>query len=319
MAPIVLHDDDVRRLTDMPAAIAAVEAVIRAAADGAFVAPARHRVDFGGTTELVFAVGGSRQGPAVGGVRSYFSRYGQHFDDQAVIVWDMASGRMKGIVLGSELGVVRMGAIGGAAIRALARPEASTVALIGAGRQARSHLEAALATRGITQARVHSRSAESAERFAAEMSGRLGLAVTASASAEAAVDGADIVIVATTSLRPVLRAEWLAPDAFVHSVGYKSPAGKELGLDVAERAATLVTDSPQQVAAAGASFILSGTEHLRRLEPLSAFGPERQPSAGLTACYPMGLTGTDVVVADLIIEGAGPGRDPRAGFAAAGA
>ena len=77
------------------------------------------------------------------------------------------------------------------------------------------------------------------------------------------------MLLATTSLRPVVRAEWLSPGVFVHTVGFKSPAGKEMDLDVAERAEFLATDSPAQVAAAGDTFILHATTHLGRIVDLA--------------------------------------------------
>jgi len=218
----------------------------------------------------------------------------------------MATGTLKGVILGAGLGAVRMGAIGGAAIRALARPDAAVVAVIGAGRQAASHLEAAAAVRDLREVRVHSQHETRYRSFAHRMSEKLGTSVLPQGSARAAVEGADIVLLATTSLRPVLRAEWLSPGAFVHTVGFKSPAGKEMDLDVAERAKLLATDSPAQIAASGNTFILHGTAQLSRVVDLAdivsgkAVGPT-DPKA-IRVCYPMGLAGSEVVVADGILR-----------------
>jgi ornithine cyclodeaminase/alanine dehydrogenase-like protein (mu-crystallin family) len=304
--PLVLTDAAVENLTDMAAAIAAVEKALRANATGSFVAPARHRVRFGHMTDLLFAVGGSTESGAVAGFRAYYSRAAKHYDDQVVAVWDMATGTLKGVILGAALGIVRMGAIGGAAINALARPDAAVVAVIGAGRQAASHLEAAAAVRDLREVRVHSRDETRCRSFADRMSEKLGITVLLQKSARAAIEGADIVLLATTSLRPVLRADWLSPGAFVHTVGFKSPAGKEMDLDVAERADLLATDSPAQIAAAGNTFILHGTAQSSRVIDLAdivsgkAVGPTDPKS--IRVCYPMGLAGSEVVVADDILR-----------------
>lgn len=300
--PRILHDEDVLRLGDMPAAIAAVEQLLARLAQQAFVAPPRQVVPFDRSTDLVFSTGGAIDG--VAGTRAYFSRNGRHHEDQLVAVWDMQTGRLKGIVLGSALGVLRMGAIGGAAIRARTREDVNEVAVIGAGRQAAAHLEAAAVVRPLRRARVFARSAERTATFCAQMARKLQIEVVPTTSAEAALDGAEIVIVATTSLRPVIAARWLALDAYVHSVGYKSPVAREMDLDVAEAAATIVTDSPAQVAAFGSKFILFGTPHGERVEPLWS-APMRP---GITACYPMGVTGSDVVVADDILSRMAPLR-----------
>ncbi|WP_055046509.1 hypothetical protein [Devosia sp. A16] len=294
--PRVLRDEDVLRLADMPAAIAAVEQLFARLARQAFVAPPRQFVPFDRSTDLVFSTGGMSDG--VAGTRAYVARNGKHHDDQLVVVWDMPTGRMKGVVLGSALGVLRMGAIGGAAIRARTRPDAGEVAVIGAGRQAAAHLEAAARVRPLRRATVFARSAERTAAFCAEMGRKLQLAVSPATSAEAALDGAEIVIVATSSLRPVIAAGWLRPDAYVHSVGYKSTVAREMDLDVAEAAATIVTDSPAQVTAFGSKFILHGTSHGERVEPLWS-APMRP---GITLCYPMGVTGSDVVVADELLR-----------------
>jgi ornithine cyclodeaminase/alanine dehydrogenase-like protein (mu-crystallin family) len=312
---VILNDADVARLADMPAAIAVVEQLMREKAEGAFVSPPRHRVAFDRLTELVLTIGGSAA--YVAGFRAYHSRNTVHSDDQLVAVWDMTDGTLKGIALGPTLGVVRMGAIGGAAIRALARPDAAVVAIVGTGRQAESHLEAACSVRNVGIARVHSRSQDRREAFAARMSARLGMPVAPATTAEGAVESADIVILATTSYRPVIRAEWLSPGAFVHTVGFKSPAAQEMGLDVAERASLIVTDSPQQVAAAGRTFVLYGTGLLSRivdLSPIVAGKTVARHDDGIVVCYPMGLGGTEVVVASEMFDryarlGTGPGRD----------
>lgn len=299
---MVLSDADVEALADMASAIAVVENLFRAKAAGSFVAPARHYVPFGQMIDLVFAVGGSKGGEGVAGFRAYYSRATRHYDDQLAAVWDTSTGALKGIILGATLGAIRMGAIGGVAMRALARPDASIVAVIGSGRQAATHLRAAAVVRPISEARVYSLREPSAQSFARRMSEELGFAVTPQGSARAAVDGADIVVLATTSLRPVLQADWLSTGAFVHTVGFKSPAGKEMDLDVAERAGLIVTDSHAQIKAAGKTFILHDTPHLDRVVELAEFvaGKRAVPAdpAAITVCYPMGITGSDVVVAN---------------------
>ena len=296
VTPIVLTDEDVRRRADMGRAIARVAEFLAAP----HVTPARHRVGFGGTTELVVATGGNSE---IAGMRAYFSRATRHFDDQVVMVWDMASGALRGVVLGHELGVLRMGAIGGVAIDALAPIDAQSLAIIGTGRQARAHVAAAMAVRDIRDVRVFGRDAGRLQGFAAEVAATHGIAVRAAGSAREAVEGAEIVVLATTSLRPVVEAEWLDGCRLIHTVGFKSPAGKEMGLDVPERAVAIVTDSPEQMADFGPKFILAGTAHAERVLPLAEFvaGVRPRPD-GLVVCYPLGIAGSDVVVADEILS-----------------
>src|SRR5690349_5388869 len=101
----VLTDVEVERLTDMRSAIAVVTNALKAAQSGSLVAPPRHKIGFGGTTELMLGVGGIISSQQVCGVRAYFSRSGVHFDDQVVAVWDVTTGQLKGIIVGFALGV----------------------------------------------------------------------------------------------------------------------------------------------------------------------------------------------------------------------
>jgi ornithine cyclodeaminase len=216
---IILTDDDIVRLADMPAAIARVRALISAGT----MTPPRHRVEFAKGTELVFSVGGDSR---VGGVRAYYSRFAKHFDDQVVAVWDMTTGALKGLTVGFELGVLRMGAIGGVTIDAIAPKSTRTMAVIGAGRQACSHIAAALAVRSIRHITISGRDQDRCAAFAENVAKQYGVKTTCAAP-EAAVDGAEIVVLATTSLRPVVQAKWLNNCSLIHSVGFKSPAAKE--------------------------------------------------------------------------------------------
>jgi ornithine cyclodeaminase len=304
--PLVLTDSDIHKHADMPIAIAAVQDAFKAIATDSFLAPSRLRVHFGHMTDIILSVGGSLESGGVIGFRAYYSRAARHYQDQVAAIWELDTGRLKGVILGEALGILRMGAIGGVAIDALARPDAAIVAVIGAGRQAASHLQAAAAVRNLREVRVSSRHEDRCRSFAHQMSQKLGVSVLVQNSARDAVEGADIVLLATTSLRPVIRAEWLSPGVFVHTVGFKSRTGKEMGLDVAERADLLATDSPAQVAAAGDTFILHGTVHLSRIIDLAEVVSGRTAgptdSKAIRVCYPMGIAGSEVIVADQLIR-----------------
>jgi ornithine cyclodeaminase/alanine dehydrogenase-like protein (mu-crystallin family) len=107
------------------------------------------------------------------------------------------------------------------------------VAIIGTGRQAASHLEAVATVRPIENAKVYGRTAEKASALCDAMADRVN--AHPADSPRDAVEDADVVILATTSLKPLISAEWLIDTAVVHTVGFKSPAGKEMGLDVPAR------------------------------------------------------------------------------------
>ena len=307
MAVTILTDSEVLALADMGAAIDAVSRAFEARIAGILVAPARHNVEFPGFGNLTFTVGGVTGSTALAGFRVYdtFDTGGAPHT-QIVAVWDARSGALQGIILGKLLGDLRTGAIGGLAIRHMDRADAATLGVIGTGAQARTQVAAAAAVRRLRSVRVYSRAAENRRAFADEMRQRLDLDITPVDSARAAVDGADIVVCATSSHTPVLEASWLTPGAHVNMLGYKTVHRHELGVDVAERAAVIATDSPAQTQAYGAPFFLEGTPHHARMGDLAdliAGKTSARPSPdAITLFCSTGLAGTEVLVGSALLE-----------------
>ena len=136
-----------------------------------------------------------------------------------IFLLDPDTGALIALMDGRYITEARTAAVSAVSARHMARPDAATLAILGTGVQARSHLEALAAVRPIRDVRVWSPTAASRERFVAEMSGHVPAAITAAASAEAAVRDADIIVLVTSSPTPVLEAAWVAPGAHVISVG----------------------------------------------------------------------------------------------------
>jgi ornithine cyclodeaminase/alanine dehydrogenase-like protein (mu-crystallin family) len=159
---------------------------------------------------------------------------------------DADTGELLAIIEASRLGQVRTGAASGVATRHMARKDAYTVGIIGSGYQAQTQLEAICRVREIRAARVFSRTPEHRERFASEMSVRLGIAVTAADSAEVCVRGSDIVVTVTSSSTPVLSGEWLSPGAHVNAAGANHWLRRELDDGAVRRANVVVADDVEQ-------------------------------------------------------------------------
>jgi ornithine cyclodeaminase/alanine dehydrogenase-like protein (mu-crystallin family) len=141
---------------------------------------------------------------------------------QATIsLFDDKTGEPLALMDGTEITAARTGASSAVSTRALARPDAYVLAVLGSGVQARSHIEAARRVRDFGEIRVASRNPERAGALALEVGG------TPIGSFEEAVRGADVVSACTDASEPVLRAEWLAPGTHVTSVG-ASRGGPEL-------------------------------------------------------------------------------------------
>ncbi len=146
----------------------------------------------------------------------------------AVLLFDAKTGRLAAMLDASSITAIRTAAVSAVATRLLAREDASTLALIGSGVQARTHLEAIALARPLKEVRVYSRTWKHAKHFAAWAERAHGTAVEVSDSAEHAVHGADIVCTVTSSREPVLLGDWLEAGMHINAVGASQPDAREL-------------------------------------------------------------------------------------------
>jgi alanine dehydrogenase len=147
---------------------------------------------------------------------------------QAVIaVFDPQTGSPVALLDGTEITAVRTGACSALSVRLLARENASVLAVIGTGVQARSHARAVVRVRPIAQVLIAGRDWRKADALATDLAQDLGVPVRAVESYREALENADVVCATTHALEPVVRRDWLAAGTHVTSVGY-NPAGREL-------------------------------------------------------------------------------------------
>jgi ornithine cyclodeaminase/alanine dehydrogenase-like protein (mu-crystallin family) len=294
----------------MPVALDAIETALAAHAAGQLIAPPRHFVSFPGLGSLVFTIGGTTGANPIAGFRAY-ETFGRAQHEQLVAVWSAETGELQGIFIGTLLGEIRTGAIGGVAIRHMSAPDAAAVGVLGTGQQARTQLMAAAAVRKLQMVRVFSRNEGRRAAFARDMARELGMTVEASDNARAAVHDADIVICATDSTQPVLEPGWVKPGAHINTVGPKTVGGHELSIEVALNADVIATDAPEQIRAFSEPFFLNGTPAAERVVDLSSIVTGRHPvrTSGreTTLFCSVGLAGTEVVVAARVL-----GALPRA-------
>jgi ornithine cyclodeaminase/alanine dehydrogenase-like protein (mu-crystallin family) len=185
----------------------------------------------------------------------------------------------------------RTAAASAVATKHLARTEARVLALLGAGVQARSHLKALRLVRPLDEVRVWS--PRSAAVFAREHG------VIAAASAEEAVRGADVVVVATNSRTPVLLGEWLAPGAHVNAVGACIPDWRELDDDVLRRSRMFV-DSRAAALVESGDAIAAPAIVAEIGEVAAGTDPGRRSTDEITVFKSLGLAVEDIVSAELV-------------------
>ncbi len=140
-------------------------------------------------------------------------------DRHVNFLFDGRSGDLLAVVAGGELNIWRTSAPAGLACRYLAEPSAKILGLFGSSRQARGQLLSISRTMpSLEKVRVFSPTEEHRKSFAARMSNWLGIDVEAVDSARAAIDGAQILSLATNSRNPVLQSEWISPGALIISI-----------------------------------------------------------------------------------------------------
>ena len=298
----VLTDDDVDRLMSHGVAVAKMEDALRELASGNLIAPPRFSLDIDAGS-LVFTAGAATGTEKVLGFRVYDTFRGASTDtDQVVAVFDAEDGRLKGLVIGSRIGALRTGALGGVAIKHLANPSTPVLAMIGAGSQARSQIQSALAVREISRVLISSRTAARAERLRDELLQEYAIECLVVASPRDAVREADIVVCATSSPTPVLESDWIKPGTHVTTVGPKLLGAQELPSDMGARCAAITTDSLAQVEAYGRFFLTSGPPPSGLEKIVSGNLRGRTHQDDITLYCSVGLAGTEVVLANEVLQ-----------------
>jgi alanine dehydrogenase len=186
---------------------------------------------------------------------------------------------------------MRTAAVSAVATQHLARTDAATLAILGSGVQAGSHLEALRLVREFRDVRVWS------PRHAADFADRFG--IRAAETAEQAVRGADVVVVATSSRAPVLRGEWLSPGSHVNAVGACRPDWRELDDEVVRRA-RLYVESREAATREAGDVIAAGEVFAEIGEVVAGTRPGRRTAEEVTLFKSVGVAVEDVVAADLV-------------------
>jgi ornithine cyclodeaminase/alanine dehydrogenase-like protein (mu-crystallin family) len=153
-------------------------------------------------------------------------RYSSHLG--LVLLFESEHGCPVAILDAAEITAIRTAAASGLATRLLARPDAGDLAILGAGEQARSHLEAMLAVRPLRRIRVWARDRGKAEVFAGTQGARYGVAIETTGSVPEAVEGADIICTLTKAREPILCGDWISRGAHLNVVGSSIASAAEI-------------------------------------------------------------------------------------------
>lgn len=315
---ILLTEKDIRGLMSMREAIAAAKEALTLHAAGGCDVPLRTNLDVaqhGG--QALFMPAHVPQIDAVGiKIVSVFpgnAARGLPAVPAKVVLLDATTGDVAAILDGTYLTALRTGAVQGAATDTLARADARTGALIGAGGQAFGQLEAMLAARTLTHVRVHDRDGERCAAFvddARGMASGYGAELSVARTAEEAVEGADVVTAATTSPVPVFDPSALGPGVHVNGVGAYTPAMQELPSQLVAGADLLTIDTAAALDEAGdliapiEAGLLEPTRAVPLGEVLGGRAPGRTADGQTTVFKTVGSAVLDVVTAHRVLQAA---------------
>jgi ornithine cyclodeaminase/alanine dehydrogenase-like protein (mu-crystallin family) len=319
----VLTGDDVRANLSMADCVAAMEDVLAALARGELYQPLRGVYAPPGEGKFMGLMPAYRAGAApLWALKAIVihpdnPRRGLDAHQGAVLLNDGDTGQLRAVVDGSAITEIRTAAVSAVATRALARPDARTLAVLGSGVQARSHVEAMAVVLDLDRVRIAARDEGRTRAFADEMAARHGVPVEVAATPAGAVRDADVVVTATTSREPLVDGADLAPGTHVNAVGSSIPSTRELS-GAAVAASTMFVDRRESTVNEAGDYLLAlqegaiGEDHIRAElgEVLAGMAAGRRSAAEITLFKSLGLAVEDLAAAELAVanaEAAGAG------------
>jgi len=309
---LIISATQVRELIDMKEAVDAVERALIEFSAGAAVMPVRVATPVPAHSGLMLAMPAflSRTdalGSKIVTVYKNNPQQGLPIILAAVIVNDPDTGKVLALMDGTYLTAVRTAAASGVATRHLATPGPKVLAILGAGVQGGSHLWAMREVAQVTGVRVYNRTRVKADALKATYEPRFRIPIEVADSAEAAVRGADLIVVATTASTPVLNWAWLKPGSHINAVGSHAPGVRELDSDTVAHARVVVDSREANFAECGDILIPLQEGRITRDHAADEIGevasgakPGRTHATQVTLFKSVGIAVEDVAAANLI-------------------
>jgi ornithine cyclodeaminase/alanine dehydrogenase-like protein (mu-crystallin family) len=302
--PLYLTEADVQRLVTVKDAIATLELLFETWPEPGTVNLPRQRAAIGkGALNLMGAAWGTAE---LFGMKAYYGAPGGRFH---VLLYSSRDCALKAMIEADHLGRMRTGAASGLATKVLANPQARTLGVIGAGRQAFTQVAAVCAVRKIETVRVFTRTAAHREAFAREIEKRLRIAAKPVSSGEAAVGDADVIVTITKSAEPVLRANWLKSGVHVNAAGANAAERREIDAETVLRSTVRATDHLAQAQVEAGEYrdlVAAGRLKWRDIVELGDIIAEKAPGrrgpADITLFKSLGIALEDIAFADLILR-----------------
>lgn len=301
----ILRRDDILQLLPMPQAIEQMRIAFASLSAGRVVMPMRSRMDMKEGDMLLMPACLEDSVLCLKAVMTYPGNRDRNLPvvQGSLMVFDPATGTPQALMDCEELTSIRTGAAGGLAIDLLSRPESESLALIGAGVQAHTQVQAAMAVRKIRHIRIFDMCHESAVSLQNELSKHADAPeVILASDSEDAVRSADIVITATTSPTPTFDGHALRPGTHINACGSYRPERREVDTFTAEQA-YVVADSREACMTEAGDLIIPGREPDAELgEVVNGTKPGRTDDQQITFFKSVGLAVQDAAAAAWVLK-----------------
>jgi alanine dehydrogenase len=289
----ILNEEDVRSLLTMKELIPAMASALADLSNKKAVQPVRtivHVADHHGFLGVMPAYNGALGAKLV---TFYPENKAVHTHNGVILLFRPETGEPIAMMDGRLITEMRTAAVSALATDLLARRNVKTLAIIGSGVQARSHLEALRIVREFSEVRVWS--PRNANAFA-NVHGAI-----ASPTAEEAVRGADVVVVATGAQQPVLFGTWISPGTHINAIGANRPTWRELDDEVLTMSKIYV-ESRESATVESGDLIAAGDIFAEIGEVVSGKMPGRQNDDEVTLFKSLGTAVEDIAAADLVYQ-----------------
>lgn len=299
-------------------AIAAVRDGFREEARGAASNMLKTFTSWGEHRSTLHAIGATFPERGVVGTKTWAHTEGGA--NPLLILFDAATGRVVAVIEAFALGQLRTAAVSGVATDLLAATDASEFTIIGTGKQALAQVGAVVAVRPIERVRVFGRDEQRRDAFAQRVRDTFDVEVVAAATVAAAVEGTDVLTLATRATEPFLTSDMVPRGAHVNALGAITMARQEFEPALLDRCGVITTDSVPQVRELSKEFVDhfgDRDEDWERVEPLSALVDRagRPGDADLTLSKAMGTGICDVALGLACLGAVRAGGGGRAGQA----
>lgn len=248
---LVLTGEQVEGLITMKEAIRVVEGAFREKGEGKVQMPPKLYItldEFEGDFRVMptYLLSSHAAGVKIVNVHpNNPTKYGLPTVMGTIVLLEPETGYPMCVMDGTWLTAIRTGAGSGVATKYLAKAGPISVAMIGAGVQARTQLMALAEVRPISSAKVYDLVPESSERFVKSMRRLMKGRLTSVSSVDEATQGADVIVTVTPARKPVLFSRYVRPGAHINAIGADAPGKQELDTEIMRRAKVVVDDMEQ--------------------------------------------------------------------------